>query len=72
MRKEPLSMTLELSQSMRWSNHQACLVMFEPLAHRHVFTFLICSFLRVSKHRPVSPIEHQSQSEQGILYTTLG
>ena len=25
-------------------------------------TFLTCSFLRVSKHQPVSPIQHQSQN----------
>ena len=54
IRKEPLSMTLELSKSMRWSNDHACFAMFEPLAQ--VLTFLICSFLRVSKQRPVSPI----------------
>ena len=54
IRKEPLSMTLELSKSMRWSNDHACFAMFDPLAH--VLTFLTCSFLRVSKHRPVSPI----------------
>ena len=54
IRKEPLSMTLELSKSMRWSNDHACFAMFDPLVH--VLTFLTCSFLRVSKHRPVSPI----------------
>ena len=32
-RKEPLSMTLELSKSMRWSNDHACFALFEPLAH---------------------------------------
>ena len=53
MRKEPLSMTLELSKSMRWSNGHTLFVMFDPLAQ--VLTFLMCSFLRVSKHRPVSP-----------------
>ena len=41
LRKEPLSMTLELSKSMRWSNDHACFAMFNPLAH--VLTFLICS-----------------------------
>ena len=45
MRKEPLSMTLELSKSMQWSNGRACFAMFDPLAH--VLTFLMCSFLRV-------------------------
>jgi len=53
IRKEPLLMTWELSKSMRWSNDHACIAMFDPLAH--VLTFLICTFLRVSKHRPVSP-----------------
>ena len=53
IRKEPLSMTLELSKSMRWSNDHACFAMFDPLAH--VLTFLTSSFLQVSKHRPVSP-----------------
>ena len=43
MRKEPLSMTLELSKSMQWLNDHACFAMFDPLAH--VLTFLICSFL---------------------------
>ena len=38
---------------MRWSNDHACSAMFDPLAH--VLTFLTCSFLRVSKHRPGSP-----------------
>ena len=38
IRKEPLSMTLELSKSMRWSNDHACFAMFDPLAH--VLTFL--------------------------------
>ena len=51
MRKEPLSMTLELLKSMRWSNDHACFATFDPLAH--VLIFMICSFLRVSKHRPV-------------------
>ena len=40
-------MTLELSKSIRWSNDHACFAMFELLAH--FFTFLISSFLRVSK-----------------------
>ena len=52
--KEPLSMTLELSKSMRWPNDHTCFAMFDPLAH--VLTFLTCSFLRVSKHWLVSPI----------------
>ena len=43
IRKEALSMTLELSKSMRWSNDHACFAMFEPLAQ--ILTFLICSFL---------------------------
>ena len=43
IRKEPLSMTLELSKSMRWSNDHACFAMFDPLAQ--VLTFLTCSFL---------------------------
>ena len=47
-------MTLELSKSMRCSNDHACFTMFDPLAH--VLTFLMCSFLRVSKHRPVSQV----------------
>ena len=42
-------MTLGLSKSMRWSNDHACFAMFEPLAQ--VLTFLICSFLRVSKSK---------------------
>ena len=46
IRKEPLSMTLELPKSMRWSNDHACFAVFDPLAH--VLTFLTCSFLRVS------------------------
>ena len=53
IRKDPLSiltlelsMTLELSKSMRRSNDHACFAMFDPLAH--VLTFLTCSFLRVS------------------------
>ena len=33
IRKEPLSMTQELSKSMRWSNDHACFAMFDPLAH---------------------------------------
>ena len=41
MRKEPLSMTLELSKPMRWSNDHACFAMFDLLAH--VLTFLIRS-----------------------------
>jgi len=45
LQKDPLSMTLELSKSMRWSNDHACFAMFDPLAH--VLTFLKCSFLRV-------------------------
>ena len=45
-RKEPLSMTLELSKSMRWSNDDhACFAMFDALPH--VLTFLTCSFLRM-------------------------
>ena len=40
IRNEPLSMTLELSKSMRWSNDHACFAMFNPLAH--VLTFLTC------------------------------
>ena len=40
-------MTLELSKSIRWSNDHGCFAMFELLAH--VFTFLISSFLQVSK-----------------------
>ena len=53
IRKEPLSMTLQLSKSMQWSNDHACFAMFDPLAH--VLTFLTCFFLQGSKHRPVSP-----------------
>ena len=53
LRKQPLPITLELSKSMLWSNDQACFAMFDPLAH--VLTFLMCSFLQVSKQRPVSP-----------------
>lgn len=34
---------------MRWSNDPACFAMPEPLAQ--VLTFLMCSFLRISKHR---------------------
>ena len=45
--KEPLSITLE------WSTDHECFAMFDSLAH--VLKFLICSFLRVSKQRPVSP-----------------
>ena len=41
IRKEPLSMTLELSK---------CFAMFDPLAH--VLTFLTCSFLRVKWAAP--------------------
>ena len=29
IRKEPLSMTLEMSKSMRWSNDHACFEMFD-------------------------------------------
>ena len=54
IRKEPLSVTLELSKLMQWSNDPACFAMFDPLAH--VLTFLTCSFLPVSKDWPVSPI----------------
>ena len=44
MRKEPLSMTLELLKAMRWSNDHVCFATFDPLAH--VLTFLIyMSFL---------------------------
>ena len=68
--QEPLSMTLKLSKSMWWSNDHECFAMFHPLAH--VLTFLICSFLLVSKHRPVSLTWHKSQSVQGILWTSLG
>ena len=30
IRKEPLSMTLEMSKSMRWSNDHACFAMLDP------------------------------------------
>jgi len=53
MQKELLSMSLALSKSMQWLNDHACFAMFDPLTH--VLTFLICSFLRVSKHQPVLP-----------------
>ena len=46
MQKEPLSMMLELSKSIRWLNDHACFSMFDSLAQ--VLTFLMCSFLRVS------------------------
>ena len=32
MRKEPLSITLELSKSMRWSNDHSCFAMFDPIS----------------------------------------
>ena len=44
------------------------------LIHYHMFlvvTFVICSFLRVSKHLPVSPTYHKTQSTQSILYSIL-
>ena len=44
MRKEPLSMTQELSKSMRWPNDHACFAMFDPLTH--VLASLICFFLQ--------------------------
>ena len=53
-RKEPLSMTIELLKSILWLNDHACFAIFDLLAK--VFTFLMCSFLLVSKQRPVSPI----------------
>ena len=33
IRKKPLSMTLELSNSKRWSNDHTCFAMLDPLAH---------------------------------------
>ena len=52
IQKEPLSMTVELSKSMRWSNSQACFAMFiEPFAQ--VFTFLMCSFFQVFTEKNV-------------------
>ena len=41
--EEPLTITLELSKSMRWSNDHECFAMFDPLVCD--FTFVICSFL---------------------------
>ena len=57
LRKEPLSMTQELSKSMRWPNDHACFAMFDPSAH--VLTFLICSFLQVFLGKTFS-IRHSS------------
>ena len=50
---------------MRWSNDHACSAMFYPLAH--VLTFLTCSFLRVSKQRPVSPYSPTLRNMRGHL-----
>ena len=66
MRKEPLSMTPELSKSMRWSIDHACFAMFDPLAH--VLTSLMCSFLWVSKHQPVSPTLACEQAHLWVGY----
>ena len=54
IRREPLSITVELLKLISWFNNQACFATLDPVAN--VFTFLICSFLRVSRQRPVSPI----------------
>ena len=44
--KEPLSMSLELSKSMRWSNDHACFAMFDPLAHDISDMLFLTSFKR--------------------------
>ena len=45
IRKLPLSITEALLKSMEWSWNHAWFAILEPLAA--VFTFLMCSFLRV-------------------------
>ena len=45
IRKLPLSITEALLKSMEWSWDHAWFAILEPLAA--VFTFLMCSFLRV-------------------------
>ena len=52
--KLPLSITEALLKSMGWSWDHAWFAILEPLAV--VFTFLMCSFLRVLNALPVSPI----------------
>ena len=56
IRKLPLSITEALLKSMGWSWDHAwfAIIILEPLAA--VFTFLMCSFLRVLNALPVSPI----------------
>ena len=52
--KVPLSITDAFSKSMAWLLDQAWLAILEPLAA--VLVFLKCSFFRVLKALPVSPI----------------
>ena len=54
IRKLPLSITEALLKSMGWSWDHAWFAILEPLAA--VFTFFMCSFLRVLNALPVSPI----------------
>ena len=73
MRKEPLSMKLKFSNSMRWSIKHAYFTVFEPLTQ--VLTFLTCSFLLVSFKTPASEFHLHSTnywSAPVSLSTTFG
>ena len=54
IRKLPLSITEALLKSMGWPWDHAWFAILEPLVA--VFTFLMCSCLRVLNALPVSPI----------------
>ena len=61
--KVPWSITDAFSISMARLLNQAWLAILEPLAA--ISVFLKCSFFRVLKALPVSPIQHQEQFVQG-------